>query len=251
MKIKPQVLIVILCVSLVSMACYDPLFQRFDCYLSGGEMVSAGHPDYDDYCNYGKAEPAKPKDDQITVNDPSITDPDTTSQESVETASEAGSEDTAAQIETQNEDPSVLEAPEDPSQSTTSTYKGSTSIASEWFKAWGGQIITDEITIYVDQNSTVTGSILSIWESGRSNPIMGCVTEQTRTVTATLSGALTIQNNTIQMQLTHAHEILREGCPTGSETIVDSWTTDATVLVSGNKISGSSLDGLTFEVTKQ
>lgn len=160
-------------------------------------------------------------------------------------------DEAAAQVETQNEQ-SQIEVPLTSSElPITTMYQGGTTIGSTWEVTWGGQIIVDEITLFVDDEGNVNGILLSIWESGKSTPIDGCSSESIRTVTGELSGRLTATNHNIQIEFTHHHEILRSGCPEGNETIVESWISTADVQISGDKIKGSTEDSFMFEATKQ
>lgn len=155
----------------------------------------------------------------------------------------------------QNDNPNseIISAPS--VTASTVTYQGTTSIATTWVGYWGGQVIMDEITIHIDKNGAVSGAILSIWESGRSDPIAWeegmCVTEVTVTVTADLSGQLTETKQTIEVEFTQAQEIFRSSCPSGPETLTGSWTTTADLTLSADKISGTTEDGFTFEAFKQ
>jgi len=246
-NLNQRILFVVIALTMATLSCSTARwFIAKLCEATGGTWIETlGDPD-NGYCSHNKPAVTEPQAapsqlDQVSESAGTL---------AFETESDLPSEETAAQVDPQNE-----EAQASPNQLTNLTYIGSTSIASTWVDTWGGQIISDEITIHIDPQGNVSGAILSIWESGRSDPVEwedgSCVTEGTRTVTADLSGTDIDQNPIIQMQFTHVYEIQRYGCPSGNEIISDSWTTDAQVVISGNKISGSTSDGFTFEAIKQ
>lgn len=242
-----RVFLAIATLALVALSCSTATWTIANlCEGTGGTWIETPGDPESGYCSRNRPAVTEPQ------APPSQLDQDSESVDThaFEAESDLPAEEAAAQVDLQNE-----EAQASPNQPTSHKYIGSTSIASTWVDNWGGQIIIDEITILIDSKGNVSGAILSIWESGRSDPIEwedgSCVTEGTRTVTADLSGTLTEQNRTIQMQFTHVYELQRYGCPSGNEIISDSWTTDAQVIISGNKINGSTPDGYTFEAFKQ
>lgn len=150
----------------------------------------------------------------------------------------------------QPEVPSQTETPQTrPQLPTVTMYQGTTSIGSIWVKDWQGSIIMDEITVFIDRDGTVSGTLISIWESGMSAPVDGCSSEQIRTVTGDLSGKLTENNQKVQIEFTQVLELRRSGCPVGNETFEDSWTSTVNLQFNGNKISGSAADGFKFDAT--
>lgn len=254
-KLEKQMLIILIALALATASCSTTHWVLSNlCLLTGGTWVDIPTDPNGGFCSRARTNAPeintedtqnnKPgQDPEVLISDPLEADPNTGEEEN---SAGAGQQNEAAP----GENPSVT-----PLATTTSIYKGSTSIASTWVDTWGGQVIMDEITIHIDSNGNVSGAILSIWESGRSDPIEwedgSCVTEGTRTVTADLSGSLAEQNDTIQLAFTHVYEIQRYGCPSGNETLSDTWTSEAQLIISGTKINGSTPEGFTFEALQQ
>lgn len=246
-KCKKQTLLILIALTLATISCSTATWVIANlCEATGGTWIQTlGDPE-SGYCSRNRPAVSEPQAPPAQLDqDSERAEPNPSEAESSLPA--AGS---TAQVAPQN-----AEVPADSNQPNSHKYIGSTSIASTWVDTWGGQIVIDEITVHIDPQGKVSGAILSIWESGRSDPIEwedgSCVTEGTRTVTADLSGTLTEQNHTIQLQFTHVYVIQRYGCPSGNETLTDSWTTDAQVQITGSKINGSTPDGFTFEAIRQ
>lgn len=140
------------------------------------------------------------------------------------------------------------------------TYIGTTTINQQWINNWGGYSVRDEIIIEISQNGTVTGSVVSLWKSGEAEPIAweavpggpihNCVTEMSISETGPLSGRLTEQNNTIQIELTWNKEIKRYDCPAEHETQsgIDNW--NAELSFAKDILYGTVPGQFTFEAQK-
>ena len=136
------------------------------------------------------------------------------------------------------------------------TYEGSTTIGEAWIGYWGGAVVSDEITIVIANDGTVTGSLTSVW-SETTEPIewgdsqQTCVTQTIITENGTLSGILVDTTGKIEIFMDRTKEFNRSGCPSGYEVQPSTGNVYADVYISGNIISGSSPDYFSFEATKR
>jgi hypothetical protein len=138
-----------------------------------------------------------------------------------------------------------------PQAQTAKTYLGTTTIGSTYLKEFkSGEIIKDGITLVIDKDGLVSGSIETVWHN-QGTPVEGCVTDVTMKAIGILSGTLTEKNNTVEIAFLTENKFIRSGCPVGNETITDAWISSAQIQLSGNKITGTIAEGFTFEAIQQ
>ncbi|MBI9046394.1 MAG: hypothetical protein JEZ06_18030 [Anaerolineaceae bacterium] len=141
------------------------------------------------------------------------------------------------------------------------TYSGTTTIGDIWMGFWGGEVVSDEITVVIDENGNVSGSLASIWSSGRADPIKWqedgkgplryCVSEITITETGSISGTISGVNDSVLFHLDQNKEIYRDDCPAETEVQTDSGEQSASIQISDGVIMGMVPDFFTFEAIIQ
>ncbi|MCP4142306.1 MAG: hypothetical protein GY755_18880 [Chloroflexi bacterium] len=136
------------------------------------------------------------------------------------------------------------------------TYAGTTTLGEVWVGYWGGAVVSDEITIIIADDGTITGSLTSVWSMTTEpiawgDPKQTCVTQMSITENGTLSGKLVDTAGKIEIFIDRSKEFKRSGCPSGDEVQKESGSVYADVQISGSTISGSSPEYFHFEATKR
>ena len=118
------------------------------------------------------------------------------------------------------------------------TYVGTTTLPDYWDSSltWDGTVSENEITIIADEFGNISGEMNVIGKGYESTPIDGCVSRINFYAEAEPSGQLIVYSGTIDLFITRTEEIWRSGCPSGTETSVESGTVQAQVTIIDNRV---------------
>ena len=253
-KAAKRVFLATIVMALAALSCTTgTMYMAHLCEITGGTWVTRPWDPYGDYCLKKSSAMTEPPQDQsaTTQIDPEI---ESIEPNSAETEIEVPSgeitqdQEAAAQAEEALDNPPKI----DIYQGTSTLCDSILSEGEDWF----GQKTSDEITISVDHNGVVNGLLVCTTNTGvRQVPGEACTYDGTNTITATLSGNLAGDQGPIQMEISWLYYVLRWNCPSGDGSMIDeTFTVNADVSISGNKISGSVPDWyypFTFEAYRQ
>lgn len=225
---KIKILIIFIVISLASLACIAVSFEGFMCELTGGEWIRDDPISRQYYCV-----------DQDSLTPP-LLDENTNTEKS----------------QVPNESPTKTESAD------IEIYEGTIILDDLYVQTYGpGSIIDNRINIKKDVDGALQGSLSYIfkgnrsqaieWEESPGGPIHSCSSEISVVFAGMISGTLTVDTKTMQIELAQTQEINRFDCPTEFDRFDEKNVLEFPISLDGEKISGVIPGYFSFEAIKE